>query len=205
MDKKAKQILKHYKSVIENRLFNEYDFLGFLIFIRSYIQKRKCPGIYELCDLVAHRNRDRGIVMDCIEKAIANNYETLPNSKAIRGYQGIEKEQWESEWKRIGIMFQINISAQTTLEIMLCLFSLLQNTEYFSNSGSGKIVLVQGKEGVLSLATTEGKSDSFYVCFSKYGPYSFCYEYPAGIITDIVETKRIQNELQLFADDLRII
>ena len=40
MDLKAKFMLKNYKELIENRAFNEFDILGFLIFIRSFIYKK---------------------------------------------------------------------------------------------------------------------------------------------------------------------
>ena len=55
MDKKANDIFKHYKYVIENRKFDEYDILGFLIFVRNFISKDKYKYIYEFTDLVAHR------------------------------------------------------------------------------------------------------------------------------------------------------
>ena len=37
MDIKEKKMLQHYKNIIENRCFDEYDILGFLIFIRWHL------------------------------------------------------------------------------------------------------------------------------------------------------------------------
>lgn len=143
--------------------------------------------------------------MKCIENAIANNYETVPGSRAIMGYHGITKEQWEKEWSLFATQYAVSISKQSLADIMLCMFSLAQYTEYSSSRGTGKIVMFQGKNGVLSLETTEGFPDSFYICFSQFGPYKFLYEYLAGMITAVVETKRVANELRLYAGDLRII
>lgn len=205
MDDKAFRIFNHYKYLIEKNSFDEYDIWGFLILIRNYIDKIQYRGIFEFCNLIAHRNRDRGIVMECIEKAITNNYATLPDSKAVMGYQGIAKERWEKEWSLFATQYDVSISKQAMADLMLCMFSLAQDTEYSSLQGAGKIVVFQGKNGVLSLVTTEGLLDSQYVCFSQFGPYKFLYEYSAGKITDVVETKRVGTELQLYAGDLRII
>ena len=41
MDLKANFIREHYKKLIENREFDEFDILGFLIFIRSFIKPNK--------------------------------------------------------------------------------------------------------------------------------------------------------------------
>ena len=64
-----KKMLEHYKNVIENRSFAEYDILGFLIFIRRHLNKDNVY-IREFADLIAHRERDRGIVVDCITASI---------------------------------------------------------------------------------------------------------------------------------------
>lgn len=143
--------------------------------------------------------------MKCIENAIANNYKTLPNSRIIKDYHGITKEQWEYEWSQFSNQYGVGISTQTLAEIMLCIFSLAQYTEYSSVNGAGKIVMIQGKEGTISLATTEGTPHSLYICFSQFSPYHYFYEYTAGIITDVVETRRVGRELQLYAEKKRII
>ena len=205
MDNKAVHIFEHYKYLIENRLFDEYDILGFLIFIRSYLKKKKYPLIYDYCDLIAHRMRNCGRTMESIEQAIQNNYETLPNSKAVKGYTGITKEQWDEEWSRFGIEYKIHLSLEAISEIVLCIFSLTQFTTYTSDKGSGIITLWQEKGGSLSLNTAEGRPDSYYVCFSKYGPYEFLREHETEQINTVVETRRVGTVLQLYAGDTRII
>ncbi len=47
MTLKEQIILNHYKTIIEKRAFDEYDILGFLIFIRAYGQNQGRL----LCDL----------------------------------------------------------------------------------------------------------------------------------------------------------
>ena len=209
MDQKAEAILTHYRNIISRNAFDEYDILGFLIFIRSYIDKDTYPSIYEICNLVAHRNRDRGTVMSCIKAAYDNEYKTSLGSNVVIGYQGIPKSTWIDEWGGIGSAFQINMTSQTIAELMLCLFSLVQDTEYsYQNAMTkivGKIEVFQGQDGVLALATTELSGKSPYVCFSKFGPYEFLYKYSGGRIRDVIDTKRIGTELQLWAGNRRII
>ena len=98
MDLKAKFMLKNYKELIENRAFDEFDILGFLIFIRSFIYKNsKYKLIEEFADLVAHRERNQGIAMKCIANAIDNKYLCKANSKEIEGYNGIDEDEWKNQ------------------------------------------------------------------------------------------------------------
>ena len=62
-DKKERFMFEHYKKILEERLFDEYDILGFLIFIRRHISDSEYPYIRDFADLIAHRNRKRGKVM----------------------------------------------------------------------------------------------------------------------------------------------
>jgi hypothetical protein len=108
MDEKAKVILQHYKNKIEEQLFDEYDILGFLIFVRSYIGlSDDFKTINEFSNLIAHRKRDRGRVMESIEVAIKNNYEVAKGTKKIKGYNGIHYNEWEKEWYKLGEKFDI--------------------------------------------------------------------------------------------------
>ena len=205
MDKKAEAILSHYKRVIECNEFDEYIILGFMIFIRSYIHREDYPGIYEFCDLVAHRNRNRGTVMTCIAQAIENHYETIPDSKKLKGYQGITKEEWDKEWIKLGEEYHIRITEKTVSELMICVFSLAQYAQYSAGEKTGEIVVFKNPNGVLSLDTTESKPHSCYVCFSQYYPYDMNCDYRDGLITEVLETKRIAQELQLWAGMHRLI
>ena len=76
MDNKEQQIMKHYKMLIETNTFDEYDILGFLIFIRRHLSDDKHPNIKEFAHLIAHRERDRGKVNNCIVTAILPKYKT---------------------------------------------------------------------------------------------------------------------------------
>lgn len=108
MDEKAKVILQHYKNKIEEQLFDEYDILGFLVFVRSYIGlSADFKTINEFSNLIAHRKRDRGRVMESIEVAIKNNYEVAKGTKKIKGYNGIHYNEWEKEWYKLGEKFDI--------------------------------------------------------------------------------------------------
>lgn len=209
MDNKAKRMFEHYKNLIENNLFDEYDILGFLIFIRNYMDKgdkSQFQSIFDFCDLIAHRDRDRGIAMTCIENAIINNYETVIGSNAIKDYHGITETQWIKEWTELGKAYGIKVTTHTISEIMLCLFSLAQYTEYTStkSAASGIITLFRG-ENSLSLATTEKPQKSVFITFSKYMPFLFIDKNITEMIEEVVETRRVGKELQLYAGSKRII
>ena len=65
MDKKARLLLDEYHRIFLGKNFVEHDVLGFFIFVREYISD---STIKELCDFIAHRNRDRGTTYEFAEK-----------------------------------------------------------------------------------------------------------------------------------------
>jgi hypothetical protein len=198
MDLKACLMLKHYKEIIEKHLFDEYDILGFLIFIRSYINKGKYKYISEFTDLVAHRERDRGIVMDDIESAIKNNYVCEQGTNTIKEYNGIKNEDWDSEWKELAEEFDIALTDRLIKEITLCIFSLAQKTEYCNKNGyEGKIEIHLFKSKSIALLTTEGHRDSLFICFAKYDGIKVNDKYSLKPMSDIVYTIRENGELKL--------
>ena len=46
-DKKEQKILEHYKMLLENSLFDEYDILAFLIFLRRHLDKNRYQCVAE--------------------------------------------------------------------------------------------------------------------------------------------------------------
>ncbi len=165
MDEKAKVILQHYKNKIEEQLFDEYDILGFLIFVRSYIGlSADFKTINEFSNLIAHRKRDRGRVMESIEVAIKNNYEVAKGTKKIKGYNGIHYNEWEKEWYKLGEKFDIKFTPKIIKEVTICIFSIAQFTEYKSGNYSGRIEILRS-ENSLHLVTTEGEPKSLFITF----------------------------------------
>lgn len=200
MDLKAMFILKHYRELLENRKFTEFDILGFLIFIRSFIDKNpKYRLIEEFADLVAHRERERGIAMDCIAIAIDNKYRCKDNSKEIQGYDGIDENYWKKEWNNLGSEFRITINDGIIKEITLCIYSLAQKTIYADKKEhKGTIEFgADSRTGEIALLTTEGRNDSLFVCFAKYNGYKVDSRYEGIPIKKIIHTDRNSNELKL--------
>lgn len=201
MDAKEEKMLEHYKNVIENRFFAEYDILGFLIFIRRHLNKDNAY-IREFADLIAHRERDRGIVVDCITASIENNYQTEQGSNKVIGYNGLHYEQWEKEWTSLGEKLGIAFDQKIIKEITLCIFSLTQHTHYNDKKGhSGKIDLFQGNDSSLALATSTDDIHSPLVGFAKLDNVNFVRELPAGHLNKPVDTKRTNGKLFLLDDD----
>lgn len=197
-DEKERIMLNHYKKIIEEREFDEYDILGFLIFVREKLNKGNLNFIPEFADLVAHRKRNKGIVMNNIIGAIKNGY-AIKNHK-VQGYQGINWESWQKEWNRLALELGININNDIIIEITICIYSLAQYTKYDDANGcSGKIELfVDGTTNSLCLCTTEGHGNSFFVCLAKFGNFNINKSlFDSGHIKEPVETLRTKDKLIL--------
>ncbi len=196
MDEKEKLILKQYKAIIENRRFDELDILGFLIFIRRHIKNHHF--ILEFSDLIAHREREKGIIMDCISDAIKNNYMLIQGTNKVVGYHGIKYKHLERELYDIGKQFNIDLNNLIVREIILCIFALAQFTRYDNLKGEkGEVILIQGDDNSLALCTTEGKMDSYYIAFSILPGVKHLYNYSAGLIEYPVKTVRDKEYLYL--------
>lgn len=201
-------ILNHYKKIIENRLFDEYDILGFLIFIREQIDKSRCHFVQEFCDLVAHRTRDEGVVKDNIQNAINNSYQKNKNNK-IKGYNGIAWETWVNEWKIIGEDLNINFfidNKKILKEITICIISLAQDTEYLDEKTLiGKVEPFIDSKKKLVLLTSESNKHSPLICLMACGPFKDIDDKDKGFINLPLETKRIDNSLCLYCGDKQIL
>lgn len=199
MDKKATKILEHYKKIIEECTFDEYDVLGLLIFIRNYLKKGIFRCIYEFADLIAHRDRDNGLVNDCIVSAIESGYELVEGSNEVKNYHGINYETWLNEWKRFGEEFEINIDNKIIKELTVCIFSLAQFTNYNDKRerGKGRMELFVGKDGKLALVTEGVDKDSLGICFLIVGGFEVCREICGGYLSNPVEAIRVDGKLRL--------
>lgn len=191
MDAKANLILKHYKLLIEARQFDEFDILGFLIFIRSYIPSGKYQYIREFSDLIAHRRRDKGVVMGCIKNAIRNSYALRRDGKKVNGYSGMNYSTWEKQWKSLGKDLGIDLDSNVIIqEMSVCIFSLAQFSRYSDGEVSGKVLLCHSEEKELGLCTVEDNPDAPYVCFATCGPFENLKLSSGGLIREPVETFR---------------
>lgn len=196
--KKEAVIWNHYKDLLENNLFDEYDILGLLIFIRRHLDKVKHKYIADCSDLIAHRERDRGVVMECIRAMMDNNYAVESGKKAVKGYHGITFAEWKNEWLDFAKDFAVTLSDKAICDLVVCVFSLMQGTEYKDGKGHhGRIDLFQDAKNCLDLCTTEGYSNSYYVCFSQSAPVAFLKSFSAGHIHQAVETFRDAGILHL--------
>ena len=206
MDIKENQIYRHYVDLLEQRMFDEYDILGFLIFIRRHLDRTKYPAITEVSDLIAHRERNQGIVLNGLRNAMNNHYMLTPVTQKVKQFKGISKQRWRKEWTALSKEFSITLSNNTINEIMLCIFSLISCSKYKKGKYKGELKLFQDlKNNELALVLTEGKQNSLNICFSKYGKYQFCQKYYLGKIDMPVETIRENGNLRLLNSNGYII
>lgn len=168
MDSKEKIMFNHYKNKIENRTFDEYDIYGFLILIREHIPKGTLDLIHEFADTIAHRKKDKGIIINNIKNCIKNKYATI-NGKKVIGYNAYSKERWSKEWKKVMDLFNIKITKIILKEISVCVFSLFQNVEYtYENQEVGHLrLLINPDSNEIYLCTSATLEGSYLVCFTK--------------------------------------
>lgn len=197
MDEKEEYIFNQLKYKIENYLFDEIDIMTFLILIRRLL-KEKYDSILEFADLIAHRERSRGLIMEAIKKAIENNYSYDTTRKKIIGYSGIESKKWTSEFERLGKEFGIVLNDRIIREITLCIYSLVNQTVYKTGKfiGVTKLELIP-RIGQIAIVTTENKNTSLYICFAEYKGYNINDNCDECINYDFVYTKRINKKLVL--------
>lgn len=190
VDKKEELILKHYGTLLENKKFDEYDILGFLIVVRRLITRGEFPNIHEFSDLIAHRERNKGIVRESIEKAKKNGYKTYENSKEVQGYDGIKNNEWLSEWKKLGKEVGINLSDDIIKDITLCIFSIAQFTKYYIDKDcKGSLELFLFEESI-ALASKDSGKHSPYITYAIIEGYNPCRKDSTGLIQTPVETIR---------------
>lgn len=198
MDQKEQKMIGHYKILIEENNFDEYDILAFLILIRRHLNDTEYPYIKEFSHLVAHRKRDRGSVNACIAIAKANGYQTEENGKTIRGYHGMQYNEWKKEWKKFGEAFGIIFTDRVIDDLTLCVFSLAQYSQYESQ---GRLELMLDPSEKLSLVTKDSNPESPYIIYSMFGKFQLCREIMAGHFINAVEAVRSNGELCLRDDE----
>lgn len=205
MDKKEQIMLEHYRGLISERKFDEYDVYAFLIFIRRHIIKNSnYQYIAEFSNLIAHRGRDRGIVVNCIANAVRNGYKLKNGTREIEGYNGIGYSDYSKELYCLGQEFNLCFDDNCIKEFLICIFSITQFTEYeFDENCIGRMLLFQGKKDgkhILAMATSENnskKDNAGCVCFSLIEIDGFKKDYFAGLITDPVQALRVDGKLRL--------
>lgn len=164
--------LEHYRYLIENRKFNEYDIIGFLVLIREHLDQKINPIFYDIANGTAHRKRNKGRIYDSIYFAILNHYR-INNKNQVNGYDGILKEEWDKECLNIGKQFNIKITPIVFKELAICMMSIIHRSEYVTNNKSiNKSISIKGSIEIMtecdniSLLTSDD-INKITVCFMK--------------------------------------
>jgi hypothetical protein len=198
LNQKETLMLRHYSKLLDEFLFDEYDILGFLMLIRERIRKEKTyPCILEFSDLIAHYERDRGLVFDAIKTAIDNGYKTT-DGKRIIDYKGIDETTWISEWD--GLLTELNISVNKRLldEITICICSLANGSSYYNEKSRHSGIMYLGfSENKIALVTTEGERNSLHITFFVYSGISLNVDRKYDFGKWIGETVRENGSLRM--------
>ena len=127
------------------------------------------------------------------------------NALNEKGYNGINQDKWKQQWLLLGELLGITISAETLLEIALCIISMLQfSTISVELKGvDGEItsiesifVIIQGKD-FLSLCTVDNKEMKTFITYYSIAGIRFVKEYSNALITDAIIAKRIDGRLRI--------
>lgn len=199
--KKETMVLQYYDKMFIERHFDEFDMIGFFIFIRSFIDKGDYADIYTICDTVAHRERDNGPIHDGVCGVIENNYQTITQcKKELKGARGIKTNSWNRQWYRLAQKLDLHISDEVINDISLCVVSMLQDTRIIENGNIiADLQIIATADGV-GLGWTEGNKDSFYVWYFNCHLFrisNLCN----GIIEKAVYTIREGDILRLVCQD----
>ena len=204
MNLKELNNLEHYRYLIENRKFDEYDIIGFLVLIREYIDRNLNPLIHDIADGTAHRKRNRGKIYDSMYYAVLNNY-SIDKNGHIEGYHGILNNEWKTECLNLSQQFHIKITPIISSELAICMFSIIHRSEYETNSKShnkevpikGSIEMLVNKD-TLSISTSDD-INKLQVCFMKIANVEIINDKP--FIVGVVGTYRKNKFLYLKSDD----
>lgn len=158
MTNKEQNMLLHYKYLIENRLFDEYDIYGFLILIRNNVPIT-FDLIIELGDTMAHKNnKNKGRAFESIKNSRNNNFQLNKKGK-VRDYKGISSKEWNQKWTELLKYYNIKINDLILLELKICTISLLQGTLFVKDKQNYGEMAIQTNMSTnqLSLVTTGSK------------------------------------------------
>lgn len=205
--------LKKYKELIENRKFDEYDIIGFLILIRPYLNNTT-QFVLDFANGIAHRERDRGHAFECIMDAAKNGYHVDSNGKVI-GYSGINEVEWNKEWNDISKHFSIKITPIIISEITLCIYSLFQFSKFrYSNDiikkkpelkdYQGTFELLIDNSNNLHFCTSEQKTKRM-VCYGRIKNTQVDSKYKNKFFKSAVETSRINKKLYLMYNGEKVL
>lgn len=209
-DKKEKQLLNHYLTLLQRRSFDEYDVYAFLILVRPYV---KGKWLKEITNLIAHRVREKGEIYKIIETTILNcnsegEIKLMSESKRAIGYKGMRKGVLQGEIKRFVESQGITLDNITLNEIVLCIFSILSSSVYkIENVGTGIIRLISlgyGKELWLGTEVWYGNKPKGTLAFSKLDNNKIRKSYPFGWIKEPIEVLREQGELAIYCGGEKI-
>ena len=200
-DKKEENYISVYREKFEKRDFDEIDIGFFAIFIRSHIEpceKGQYSYIWDLCNFIAHRSREKGDTFDSISNARKNYYATKKGSKEIQGYNGAKPEKWEAQWRKLGAELDINFSKEAIRDITICVMSLYQFSCYYNSEDafSATMELMQGANE-LSLCTVANEPHAPYVVYMKADDLTFEKTYSSLIIEDAVFAVRESGNIRL--------
>lgn len=208
MNEKEVKSLKHYKYIIENRKFDEYDIMGFLMLIREHLNKKKNPIIYDIADGTAHRNRNKGELYDSMYNAALNNY-LVNDDNHVEGYNGILENKWKQECLNLTKQFNIKITPIISIELAVCMFSIIHRSKFETNRKSFNkdinikcsIEMVTDEDSLAILTSDDIKNIT--VCFMKIENIEIIKK--NEFIWNPVETYRKNGFLFLRSDDADIL
>lgn len=194
--KKTEGVIAHFVKAFNEKSFDEYDVMGFILTIRNDKLKKEQPFLYDFANIVAHRTRTEGIALNAMKKAIDNGFKLNSKGKVLY-YNGPSYNCLTKEIKEIAAKYGIDADKCFIKEFILCLMVIAQHTvcEDENHNNICTLEIFRTKDEKLALVTVgDNASVCYLLCDSKI---NISKNYEAGHITEAIEVLRVGSYLEV--------
>jgi len=156
LDEKAKDLLNYYYEKLISSSFDEKDIYAFFMLIREFTDKNM-KWIREIGDLIAHRQRIKGEVhcnLGAIRKVDKWHQGKVPDSSGLNVVNFINELNSLLRSMNYG-----ELSESTIKDMLLCVFSLMQHSQYIGKDGNsrvGRLIILITERQVLLVSDETG-------------------------------------------------
>ena len=194
--KKMEGVIAHFVKAFNEKTFDEYDVMGFILTIRNDKLKEEQPFLYDFANIVAHRTRTEGIAFNAMKKAIDNGFKLNSKGKVLY-YNGPSYNCLTKEIKEMAAKYRIDADKRFIKEFILCLIVIAQHTvcEDEKHNNICTLEIFRTKDEKLALVTVGNNASVCYLlCDSKI---ILSKHYEAGHITEAIEVLRVGGCLEI--------
>ena len=212
IDKKSADLIRQIHRKIISRTFDEVDICALLILVREeasvnkdYLKIEWENGfLHEVCDFIAHRNRNKGFVFEeakltykhCTTTGVFH-FETTSKRQVLSGmFEDVIIKEINQIFQRLSLS---PIPSICEAEIILCIISLLQfaKIETDDKKVSGYLYTIICNDGIYLLNEIYEAGASAIILRVEDAPYCGLVDDDVELKTDCFRLERIDTELKV--------